>query len=288
MRPLIPTAIIALAALAALASPLPIMAQGYFVTYSHHMEEPGNLELATKSLFASPKQANSFLAHQLELEYGVKTWWTSELYLNGQSTFNESTVFTGYKLENRFRPLLGEHRINPVLYFEFSNTNSADKSLREIVGHDSRFDLQGRNNRNEREKEVELKLILSSNARGWNFSENFITEKNVSAGQPWEYGYAFAIARPLALKASSRACTFCRENFSAGAELYGGLGDHESFGLRDTSHYIGPLVSLRTPSGPTFSLSPTFGLNSNSNGFMLRFGMSYEIEQFASRFRRER
>jgi len=54
-----------------------------------------------------------------------------ELYLDGQSTSKESTVFTGYRWENRFRPLLREHWINPVLYVEFENINGADKTPRD-------------------------------------------------------------------------------------------------------------------------------------------------------------
>src|SRR5436309_3219350 len=99
---------------------LPIRSQGqenYFVTYSHQMEEPGNLELATRTVNGFPSAGRGFLGSALELEYGVKAWWTSELYLDGQSTSGESTLFTGFRLENRFRPLLREHWINPVLYF---------------------------------------------------------------------------------------------------------------------------------------------------------------------------
>src|SRR5205814_103425 len=115
---------------------LTLSAQEYFVTYSHQMEEPGNLEITTRNVAGFPGVGNSFLSSQLELEYGVKTWWTSEFYLDGQTTAGESTVFTGYKWENRFRPLMREHWINPVLYVEFANVNGADKSLKEIVGHD--------------------------------------------------------------------------------------------------------------------------------------------------------
>src|ERR1700741_2238121 len=118
--------------------------ENYFVTYSHQMEEPGNLEIATRSVTASPKGGNSFVASALEFEYGVRAWWTSEVYLSGQSTSKESTVFTGYRFENRFRPLMREHWINPVLYVEFEDT-SADKSLREVVGHDGVPDFSDRN-----------------------------------------------------------------------------------------------------------------------------------------------
>ncbi|MGH9636771.1 MAG: hypothetical protein ACRD72_18215, partial [Candidatus Angelobacter sp.] len=258
--------------------------ENYFVTYTHHMEEPGNLEFATKSVSGFPGAGNAFWGNAVEMEYGVKTWWTSELYLDSQTTANESSVFTGFRLENRFRPLLQEHWINPVLYAEFEDINSADKALLEVVGHDGIGDFLTRNDRSEKKREVELKLILSSNFKGWNVAENMIAEKNI-AGEPWEFGYAVAVSRPLSLAASPRECRFCRENFAAGAELYGGLGDRYSFGLHDTSHYFAPTIAWRLPSGPTFSISPAAGLNSNSHGFLLRFGVAYEINQAVSRLR---
>ena len=256
----------------------------YFVTYTHHMEEPGNLEFATKSVTGFPKAGNAFWGNAIELEYGVKTWWISEFYLDSQTTANESSVFTGFRFENRFRPLLREHWINPVLYAEIEDINSADKALLEVVGHDGIADFLDRNDRSEKKREVELKLILSSNFKGWNIAENMIAEKNI-AGEPWEFGYAVAVSRPLALAASANECRFCRENFTLGAELYGGLGDRYSFGLHDTSHYLAPTMAFHMPSGPTFSVSPTAGLNSNSHGFLLRFGVSYEINRFVSRLR---
>jgi hypothetical protein len=256
----------------------------YFVTYSHQMEEPGNLEIENKSVIGSPHGGNTFLGNAVEFEYGVKTWWTSELYVDGQTTAGESTVFTGFRWENRFRPLMREHWINPVLYAEFEDINSADKALLEVVGHDGRADFMSRNDRSEKAREAELKLILSSNFKGWNVSENIIAEKNLN-NSPWEFGYALGVSRPLSLAASPNRCTLCRENLALGAEMYGGLGERYSFGLRDTSHYLAPLVSWRIPNGPTLKLSPGFGLNDYSHGFLLRVGASYEIEQFVSRLR---
>jgi hypothetical protein len=266
--------------------------ENYFVTYSHELEEPGDLEIAAKSITAAPKGGNPFVATALEFEYGVKAWWTTELYLDGQTTAGESTVFTGFRLENRVRPLLREHWINPVLYFEFEDINGADKALLEVVGHDTRSDFFSRsdrteNARSEKKREAEFKLILSSNFKGWNVSENIIAEKNLN-NSPWEFGYALGASRVLALAASAKPCKFCRENFALGAEMYGGLGERYSFGLADTSHYFGPVVTWNIPRGPTVRLSPNFGLNSNSNGFLFRFMLSYEIEQALSRIRSPR
>ena len=260
----------------------------YFVTYSHALEEPGNLEVAFKGVQTSPKNGSPFSSGTLELEYGATGWWTTELYLSGQHTSNDSTVFTGYRWENRFRPLLREHLINPVLYVEYENLNKADRSLLEIVGHDSISDLRLPNaaTRSVTERELELKLILSSNVRGWNISENFISEKNLIEPEPWEFGYAFGVSRPLSLTAGSKNCFLCRENLSAGAEIYGGLGDMDSFGLEATSHYAGPTVAFNLPRGPTLTFSPSFGLNSNSVGMLYRFKVSYEFQQIFGHFHR--
>ena len=100
----------------------------YFVTYSHEMEEPGNLEIEFFNAVGKPPGGNRFVGSTLEFEYGATAWWTTELYLDGQITQHDSTIFTGYRWENRFRPLLREHWINPVIYIEFENI-SADKAL---------------------------------------------------------------------------------------------------------------------------------------------------------------
>jgi hypothetical protein len=218
--------------------------RSYFITYNHQMEEPGSLEISVNPVLGTQRGGQSFLASWTEFEYGVKGWWTTEVYLDAQSTRRESTVFTGVRWENRFRLLWREHWINPVLYVEFEDINGADKTMLEVVGHDGEADHAVPNNvsRRERKREIETKLILSSNFKGWNISENIIAEKNL-ANEPWEFGYAIGVSRPLALAARPDACTFCRENFVAGVELYGGLGDRYSFGLNDTSHYIAPLLA---------------------------------------------
>jgi hypothetical protein len=255
----------------------------YFVTYSHALEEPGNLEVEFRGTQASPRNVNPFAGGTLELEYGAKAWWTTELYLDGQTTPADGTVFAGFRWENRFRPLLGEHRFNPVAYVEYEDTNGADRSFLEVVGNDSVQDLLLTNaqGRSDVERELELKAIVSSNAKGWNFSENFINEKNLSTSdpEPWEFGYAVGASRPLALLAGARPCVFCREHFSAGVELYGGLGTTNQFGLKQTSHYVAPTIGWDLPHGPTLRFSPNFGLNDNSMGVLWRVSVSYEIQQ---------
>lgn len=268
--------------------PAPAGEGPYFVTYDHHMEEPGNLEVSINPVFGVPKAGNGFLGSLTEFEYGATGWWTTEFYLDGQQTWRESTVFTGFRWENRFRLFMNEHRINPVLYVEYENLNAADKTFKEVVGFDSGLDNAEPNSetRREVEREIEIKLILSSEVRGWNIAENFIAEKNLVAPDPWEFGYALGANRPLALAASPRDCNFCRENFRAGVEAFGGLGDRHDFTLRGTSHYLAPAISWTLGNATTLSFSPAFGLTRQSHRALIRVGISYEFPGFGRRIHR--
>jgi hypothetical protein len=264
---------------------LPLHAQErpYIVAYDHYLEEPGNLEIEYFSTFGTQRNGNDFHSFWTEFEYGATAWWTTELYLDGQSTFGDSTIFTGVRWENRVRVLKQEHWINPVLYIEYEHKSDADKIIKEVEGHDVESDFLTSNAlaRKSHVNEIELKLILSSTFKGWNFTENTLAAKNL-ANAPWEFGYALGASRPLALKASARRCTLCPQNFVAGAEMYGGLGDRHHFGLRETSHYLAPVLAWNMPSGWTLRLSPGFGLNDNSHRFILRWGVSREITGFGS------
>jgi len=260
----------------------------YFLTYTHHMEEPGALEVALNPVFGVPKGgAKQFLASSLELEYGVNGWWTSELYLDGQKTGGASALYTGWRFENRFRLLMKEHAVNPVLYVEYEDITGADRIFKEVVGFDTFEGLlePADEARHEKKREIETKLILSSNVRGWNLAGNLIAEKNLS-GEPFEFGYAAGVSRPFALAASPDPCSLCPENFAVGVELYGGLGEWRNVTLAGTSHYVAPSVAWNMPNGVTFKLSPSFGINSNSNRALVRFGVSYEIPMFGSRIAR--
>lgn len=253
----------------------------FFVTYTTQLEEPRDLEIEDRSIAGSPKGGNGFVATALEFEYGVTAWWTSELYLDWQATRNQSAFFTGYRWENRFQFLERQHWINPALYFEFENLNGADKTLLEIVGNDGIEHLITPNDeaRREKEREIETKLLLSSYFKRWTVSENFIAVKNLD-NSPWEFGYAVGVSRPLAVSARPYRCYFCPENFQVGVEVFGGLGTTAGFGFHDTSHYVGPVIAWEPPSGPSFRVSPNFGLTGTSAGFLFRFGVTYEVTQF--------
>lgn len=256
----------------------------YFVTYDHHLEEPGNLEISTQSTIGVQKHGlPTYWAPLLEFEYGVKGWWTTSLYLEAASQRHDATVFTGYRIENRFKPLKGEHKINPILYFEFENVNEASRIQKEVVGHAEFSDESLSELRGEKEREIEAKLILSSAVKSWTVSENFIVEKNLSEDEGFELGYALGAYRPLASLASGSNCRLCRENFAAGVELYGGLGSTERFGFADTAQYLAPGLMWHFGENSTFKVSPSFGLTEGSARMLLRVGYTYEVNGFGSK-----
>jgi hypothetical protein len=152
--------------------------------------------------------------------------------------------------------------------------------MKEIVGHADSLDEPNADLRRARARELETKLILSSTAHDWNISENFIVEKNLTENEGFEFGYALGVWRPLAKIASGTNCRWCRENFVAGLELYGGIGSTEQFGFHDTAHYLAPVVRWNLSDNSAISISPAVGLTSGSVPLLLRFQYMYEISGF--------
>ena len=260
------------------AVPVGAQERAYFVTYDHYLEEPGNLEIAASNTIGVPKHGDrGYSAPWLELEYGITGWWTAELYLEGVTTRHDGSAFAGWRWENRFRPLKGEHRVNPVFYVEYENITEASRIQKEIVGSGPLSIEPIAELRLEHAHELEGKLILSSAVRGWNVSENFIVEKNLSADEGFELGYSVGVSRPLGGLASGTTCYFCRENFVLGAEAYGGLGSTRERGLSDTRHFVAPVVGWHLTGRSTLKASVAFGLTEASDAYLVRVGWAYEF-----------
>jgi hypothetical protein len=259
----------------------------YIVAYNDDVEERGNLEVEYFSTFGIQRGGNDFHAFWLELEYGATSRWTTGLYLDGQTTLGQSTIFTGARFENRFRPFKREHGINPVLYFEYEHKNGADKILKEVEGHDVASDFLVPNNlaRRDHLNELEFKLILSSTVKGWNFTQNTLAAKNLS-NNPWEFGYALGVSHPLSMKPSTRHCALCLQTFDLGVEMYGGLGDRHSFGLHETSHYLAPVVSWNPAPTWTVRVSTGFGFNDTSQRLLVRWGVAHDFPDFGQKLAR--
>jgi hypothetical protein len=260
------------------AEPARAQERAYFVTYDHYLEEPGNLEIALANTTGLPKNDHAaYNAPWLELEYGFTGWWTAEFYLEGVTTRGDGSGFTGWRWENRFRPLRSEHRLNPVLYVEYEDTNEASRIQKEIVGSGGLEFEPIEELRRERTRELEGKLILSSVAGAWNISENVIIEKNLSEDEGVEFGYSVGVSRPIGMVASGSSCNLCAENFVVGVEAYGGLGSTEGFGSDEQRHYLAPVIGWHVTPRTTIKASAAFGLTQASDHALLRVGVSYEL-----------
>jgi len=260
-------------------APQPARAQerAYFVTYDHYLEEPGNLEIALANTTGVPKNGNAvYHAPWLELEYGFTGWWTAELYLEGVTT-RDGKGFTGWRWENRFRPLRSEHRVNPVLYVEYEDINEASRIQKEIVGSGAIEFEPIAELRTVHARELEAKLILSSVAGAWNLSENIIFEKNLSADEGVEFGYSVGVSRPIGTLARGSSCHLCAENFIVGIEAYGGLGSTVGFAGAEQRHYLAPVVGWHVTPRTTIKASAGLGLTQASDNALLRVGVSFEL-----------
>jgi hypothetical protein len=275
LRPLIPAV---LGSLIGSSSPASAQERPHFVTYDHYLEEPGNLEIAVATTTGIPRGGRkAYTAPWLELEYGVTGWWTTEFYLEGVTTRGDGNAFTGWRFENRFRPLKSEHRINPVIYVEYESINEASRIQKEIVGAGPvHFDPISELKK-EHARELETKLILSTAIGGWNISENIIIEKNLSESEGFEFGYAVGVSRSLGTLARGTSCRVCRENFTAGVEGYGGLGSSEGFARSEQRHYLAPVVGWRLGDRTSLKASLGFGLTETSDRCLIRLGLAYEL-----------
>jgi hypothetical protein len=261
----------------------------YFVTYDHHLEPAGTLEIetfATLGLPNAPEAADPqergqrfYAAPYAEIEYSILNRWTTALYIEGQSTAGDSALFTGWRWENRWRPLKREHRINPVLYLEFESLNEASRIAKDIAGEGPDLDVANSELQPMKAHELETKLILSSDFRGWNVAENFLVEKNLSKGEGYEFGYAFGVSRDLGMITSASHCSFCRQRFVLGVESYGALGGTaHGFGWHDTAQYIAPAISYRLGERGTLHFSTAFGIGHEGSRLLLRIGYTHEIQ----------
>jgi hypothetical protein len=257
----------------------------YFVTDHHHLHEAGNLAISNYSVLGTPKSGNDFLGSQMELEYRITKWWATEVQFDGQTTFNDSTIFTGYSWTNKFKLFPANHLLNAALVVGWEDGNAADKCIAEIEGHGAEDDFALPNSvtRKIHEHEMELKLVLSRDYNGWNFAGNVMAAKDL-AGEPWEFGYSFGTSHPLsAADGQGQSCVFCTKSISAGLEFYGGLGDAHAFGLQNTPQYLGPEMSWKLSEKLAVKVGPHFGLTPASQRVLVHFGVVYEIPDFNKR-----
>ena len=234
----------------------------YFVTYSDYLEEKGDLEVSVLSTIGAVKDNPNYFAPWIEIEYGVMKRWTAELYIEGVTVHQDASAFTGWRVENRFRPFAGEHFLNPVLYVEYESINAASRIQKEIVGEGTIPDESVRTLKHDHAHELEGRLILSKKWDGWEVAGNGILEKNLSEDEGVEFGYATGFTKRF-------------RKLYVGAEAYGGLGaslaQHE-----ETRHFIAPLVGWKVSKG-LLKAEVGFGLTEASERYLVRVGYSIDV-----------
>jgi hypothetical protein len=249
----------------------------YFVTYDDDLEKKGDAELSVLTTAGNPHDASGYAAPWMEIEYGITSRWTAELYLEGVH-ISGGSAFTGWRIENRVRPFAPELPVNLILYVEYENTSEASRIQKEIVGsgklpQDSLGALLA-----EHTHELEGRIILSSDIGEWNVSENFIAEKNVSQNEGVEFGYSVGVSRPLrAAPATAKTCAFCSHAFILGVEAYGGLGSTQSMSLHDTRHFVAPLLGWQLTGRSRLRASIGFGVSSASDPYLVRVGYDVDL-----------
>jgi len=249
----------------------------YFVTYDDQLEKKGELEIELLTTSGNVRDENRrYIAPWTEIEYGVTSWWTAELYLEGVTFKGDGSAFTGWRWENRFRPIKGDHFINPVLYVEYESINEASRIQKEIVGRGAPEFEPVRELAETHANELEGRLILSSGTGPWNVSENFIVEKNFSEDEGYEFGYSVGVSRSFG--SGVEHCRFCPSAFVAAVEAYGGLGTTASDASGATRQFIAPVFSWHVTPGSVFKASVGFGLTSTSDKVLLRVGYTFDVD----------
>ena len=237
----------------------------FFVTYDHHVEERGDLHVALAATSGLPKDGDRrYHSPWLEVEYGLTDRWTTELYLEGTTTPHDGSAFTGWRWENRFRPMKAYHRVNPVFYFEYESLNEASRIQKEIVGSGPLDFAPVGELRHEHAHELEAKLILSSDVGRWNVAENFTMEKNLSQREGVEFGYSAGVSRRAGA-------------LTPGVEVYGGLGSTLGTGGEGLRHYIAPVLAWHAAPG-TLKVSVAAGLTAPSDRLLFRVSYSLEFK----------
>jgi hypothetical protein len=249
----------------------------YFVTYDDHVEERGELELSVLSTSARTRdEGTRYVAPWIELEYGVTSKWTTELYLESATFRGDGSAFTGWRLENRYRPIKGEHLFNPVLYLEYESINEASRIQKEIVGRGALPFEPIRSLAEDHANELEGRLILSSWFGSLNVSENLIVEKNFSEDEGFEFGYAAGISWPLRGTWDGE-CRFCAAALTPAVEVYGGLGTTGAGASGATRQFVAPVISWHWTRGSMFRASAGFGMTSTSERFELRLAYTVDL-----------
>jgi hypothetical protein len=261
-----------------------------FVLYDHHTDEKGETEVNLFSDFSNAVGDEPRYSAQLfEIERALTDRWEAALYLEGDNIDGEDYLFSGWRLESRYRLFEYGAFLNPVLYVEYENLHPDHKYL---------LDVTGRTDTPEGpetwEHEIESKLIVGHDITNkLDVAFNWINETNVDTGR-WEFGYALGFNYAIVGEAdqegeekheahghAKKPAGWEIKEVKLGGELYGGLGD-STLGLtldpNVTQQYAGLNLKTEWANGLHVMVGGAAGLTKESERALLRLMIGYEFE----------
>lgn len=216
-------------------------AKDYLVTQDYYTAKKGEFEVSfwNDFNFAEADNDDTYNSkHQVELEYGILDHLQLayyEVYTWDRAKDWERDEF---KIEAKARLAeAGQWPVDIALYTEYANPNGS---------------------RDVNSDEIENKVICSRDFGKWNLTGNFIFEKKLNEGTPWEYEYTAGLS--YAVSARTRL----------GLEVKQGLGDSEDFAFDETQPlYLVPGIYMSITPHIRLLFGPAFGLTKASDDLQL-------------------
>lgn len=251
-----------------------------FVLYDHHTGERGETEVKIYNDVGKLQDNSNFTAQLLEFEYAVTDKWITAAYLESHSQSDQNWSFDGFRLETRYRLFDYGTPLNPVLYLEYVNVKESALYIREVVGRTDEEEEGGIEDPNERESEIESKLILGEDiSNKLRLGFNWINDVDLKSGK-WEFGYAAGLTYTL-FEIEKKSHSFDIKEMLLGLEFYGGLGDSTkglTFDGSVTEQYAGLNLKTEFSNGSMFMLGGAFGLTDVSRDAFFRAMVGFEFD----------
>ncbi len=189
------------------------------------------MEIMAMQDLGSEPDGKSYTAQMIEFELGITDRWTSEFMVESQESGTNAYLFTGFRLENRYRFFEYGTFLNPVIYVEYEDLSEKTKYMMEVSGReDATEHIRAR----PRERVMETRLILGQDiSEQVDLAFNWLNESDLDTGVT-SFGYAVGIGYKPG---------FTGRNTKLSLELYGGLGNSEDGVTADgavTQHYLAP------------------------------------------------
>ena len=234
--------VVALAAVLA-AAPAEAHLKDYLVSQDYYTAKQGEfeVELYNDMNFAEADNSGSYNSkHQVELEYGILNHLQLAYYEVYTWDRERDWERDEFKIEAKLRLAeVGAWPVDVALYTEYANPDGH----REISSD-----------------ELENKVILSKDVGPWNVIGNFIFEKPLNNGNPWEYEYTAGVS--YALTPRTRV----------GLEIKEGLGDSDDFDAFSSRQplYVVPGLYMSLTPHVRLLVGPAFGLTRVSDDLQLK------------------